>query len=480
MSPFDLNQLWPNWIAGQWETDAVDILTVDNPATGKALARIACAGKAEVDRAVTAARKAFQSSLLQTSHPRVRAELMFRIAERIRAHRDEGARILCLESGKPLRDAYGEFDEAARYFEYYGGIADKLEGKSIPLGEKYMDFTVYEPYGVSAQIIPWNFPVSLCARSLAPALAAGNAVVLKSPELTPLGMVFIAKACEEAGVPAGMVNLLCGLGHEAGAALVAHPGVDQIVFTGSAPTGQRIMHAAAERVVPCVLELGGKSAAIVYPDANLSKVLESVRNGIFLNAGQVCSALSRLVIHDSIYDETIKAISEMIQGLSIGDGLDNADITPVISAAQRDKIANLCNQAVEQGARLVTGGQVVDRPGYFYAPTLFADVTKEMAIAQEEVFGPVLVAIRYQSEEEAIQLANGTPFGLVSGVFTNDINLAMRAAQKLEASQVFVNEWFAGGIETPFGGRKRSGFGREKGIEAIYNYLQTKNIAIAL
>jgi len=476
----NFEQVWPSFIGGRWLTHGEATLTVDNPATGKPLARVACAGPEEVDLAVRAARAAFRASQAAAAHPKERAAMMMRVADRLRARRDEGARVLCLESGKALRDALGEFDEAARYFEYYAGVVDKLEGKTVPLGGNYVNFTEYEPYGVSAQIIPWNFPVSLAARSLAPALAAGNAVVMKSPELTPLAMVLIAEACADAGVPAGLVNLVCGLGREAGAALAGHPDIDQIVFTGSVGTGKQILHAAAERTLPCVVELGGKSAGIVFGDADLSRVLDSVRNGIFLNAGQVCSALSRLVVHESVYDRTVAAVAELIHGLRIGDGIDDADLTPVISGSQCQRIAAMCDAAVAEGARLVRGGKMIDRPGYFFAPTLFADVRPDMAIAREEVFGPVLVAMRFRDEDEAIALANDTDFGLVAGVFTKDIGTALRSARRLEAGQVFVNEWFAGGIETPFGGRKRSGFGREKGLEALANYLQIKNFGIAL
>lgn len=476
----DFEQIWPSCIGGHWELHGDAVLTVDDPATGAPLARVACAGVAEVDRAVTAARAAFRASQAEGAHPKLRAEMMLRIAATIRARREDGARVLCLESGKAMRDALDEFDEAARYFEYYAGMADKIEGKTVPLGDRYVDFTVYEPYGVSAQIVPWNFPVSLAARSLAPALAAGNAVVLKSPELTPLAMIVLVDCCIEAGTPSGLVNLVCGLGREAGAALAAHADIDQIVFTGSVQTGQQILRAAAERTLPCVVELGGKSAGIVFEDADLERVLDSVRSGIFMNAGQICSAMSRLIVHSSIYERTVNAVADLISSLRVGPGIEDAELTPVISAAQSHRIASLCDSAVAQGARLVRGGRPLDRAGYFFAPTLFADVLPDMSIARQEVFGPVLVAMRFEHEDEAVALANDTDFGLVAGIFTRDISRAMRCMRKMESGQVFVNQWFAGGIETPFGGRKRSGYGREKGQEALYNYVQTKNIGIAL
>jgi len=360
-------------------------------------------------------------------------------------------------------------------------MADKIEGTSIPLGNGYMDFTLYDPMGVSAQIVPWNFPVSICARSLAPALAAGNAVVIKSPELSPLGMCVLIRAIAKAGLPDGAVNLICGRGREVGSHLVSHRGVDQIVFTGSVPTGQSILRDAAQHAIPSVMELGGKSAAIAFADADREQLLASVQSGIFFNAGQVCSAMSRLLVQREIYEEVVEAVVAMAEGLSVGLGHDNADLTPVVSAGQLAGIEALCRRAIEDGAVAVTGGEAfADRAGHFMRPTVFRDVTADMCIAQEEVFGPVLAIMAFDTEEEAIAIANGTEFGLVAGVFTQDISRAMRCTRRLKSGQVFVNEWYAGGIETPFGGVGLSGFGREKGQEALYSYVRTKNIAIRI
>ncbi|MGH8403976.1 MAG: aldehyde dehydrogenase family protein, partial [Pseudomonas sp.] len=387
--------------------------------------------------------------------------------------------VLCQENGKRLVDAKDEFIEAARYFEYYAGMADKIEGTSIPLGNGYMDFTLYDPMGVSAQIVPWNFPVSICARSLAPALAAGNAVVIKSPELSPLGMCVLIRAIANAGLPQGAVNLICGRGREVGSYLVSHKSVDQIVFTGSVATGQSILRDAAQHAIPSVMELGGKSAAIAFADVNLEQLLASVQSGIFFNAGQVCSAMSRLLVQREIYEEVVEAVVAMAEGLSVGVGHDDADLTPVVSAGQLAGIEALCRRAIEEGAVAVTGGEAFcDRAGHFMRPTVFRDVAPQMCIAQEEVFGPVLAILPFDTEEEAIAIANGTEFGLVAGVFTQDISRAMRCTRRLKSGQVFVNEWYAGGIETPFGGVGLSGFGREKGQEALYSYVRTKNVAI--
>jgi aldehyde dehydrogenase (NAD+) len=277
------------------------------------------------------------------------------------------------------------------------------------------------------------------------------------------------------------VNIICGYGHEAGAALVRHPGVDHIVFTGSVPTGKSILHAAADRVVPCVMELGGKSAAIIYPDADLEQVIASTKLGIFYNSGQVCSAMSRVLVQACIHDEVVDRLKAMTQNLSIGPGIDNHDVTPLISAAQLERVETFCRSGLAAGAVAILGGsRVKDSNGYFMQPTLFTQVTPAMSIAREEIFGPALSLLTFDSAEEAIAMANGTDYGLVAGVFTQDLDRALWTADRLVAGQVYVNEWFAGGIETPFGGTKRSGYGREKGQEALLNYVQSKNIAIRL
>lgn len=469
---------WLNYIDGEW-VDSAQHLAISNPGTAEPLATIAQASLADAERAVQAARRCADSGALSSVRPAQRVTWLLRIAEEIRAVADEGAWVLCQENGKSLNDARDEFTEAARYFEYYAGMADKIEGSSIPLGNGYMDFTVYDPMGVSAQIVPWNFPVSICARSLAPALAAGNAVVIKSPELSPLGMCVLLRAIAKAGLPHGAVNLICGRGREVGSHLVKHAGIDQIVFTGSVPTGQTILRDAAEHAIPSVMELGGKSAAIAFADADRQQLLASVKGGIFFNAGQVCSAMSRLLVQREIYEEIVEAVVELAEGLSVGLGQDNPDLTPVVSAGQLASIETLCRRAIDEGAVAATGGEAYsDRAGHFMRPTVFRDVSPEMCIAQVEVFGPVLAIIPFDTEEQALAIANGTDFGLVAGVFTQDISRAMRCARRLKAGQVFVNEWYAGGIETPFGGVGLSGFGREKGQEALYSYVRTKNVAI--
>jgi len=477
LEPPILTGHWKNFIAGEW-IDSRSALNVTDPSSGETFATIACATPDDIDKAVAVARRMADSGKLAKERPAQRVGLLLRIAENIRALSENGAILLVRENGKSLSDAREEFSVAARYFEYYAGMADKIEGASIPLGDDYIDFTVYEPVGVSAQIVPWNFPVDICARSLAPALAAGNAVIVKSPENTPLAITLLVKACEQAGLPDGALSMLCGKGSEVGAALVAHPDIDQVVFTGSVPTGQHILKNAASNATPCIMELGGKSAAVVFDDVDKKQFIDSVAWGIFFNAGQVCSAMSRILVHSSIYEEIITEVAQLA-GSVLSKSHDQIELTPVITEKQRQQILQMCDQAVAQGARLVSGGKALQgRDGFYIEPTVFADVSADMDLFQQEVFGPVIAITPFDSEGEAYELANATDFGLVSGVFTHDLTRALRAVRALKAGQVFVNEWYAGGIETPFGGIKMSGFGREKGQEAIYSYVRTKNVAI--
>ena len=475
---------WRNYIDGRWCDGAGGRLTVSDPATGAPLAEQAVADAADVDRAVRTAARLHASRALAGLRPVLRGRMVRAMGQYLLDHGEAIARTLTFEQGKPLWEARDEVTAAARYFEYYGNQAETVEGRSIPLGDGYFDFTHHEPYGVSAHIIPWNFPLEMTARSLAPALATGNACVIKTPELTPLACSFFARAAEAAGLPDGAVNVICGLGAVAGAALSRHPQVNQIVFTGSVPTGIAIATAAAGNVVPCVLELGGKSAAIVHRDADLEAFSDDLRWGIFFNAGQVCSAMSRVIVHESRADELLDRAAAVANGLRPGPGIElheaGTGMGAMVSEAQRDRAEAMVEAALNAGARRVAGGTRLNREGAFLQPTVLSDIRPDMVIAQDEVFGPVLSVLTFREEAEAVAIANGTPYGLVAGVFTNDLDRAMRNARDLRAGQVFVNEWYAGGVETPFGGYGRSGYGREKGREALWNYVQTKNVAIKL
>ena len=484
MPTFEPQSYYQNYVDGQFVDGGADRIVVDNPGTGAPLAEQASANAADIDAAVAAARRCHESGVLSAMRPVERGRMVRAIGDYLLANIDDIAQLLTLEAGKPLWESVVEIEGAARYFEYYGNQAETLEGRSIPLGKDYYDFTTYEPRGVSAQIIPWNYPLEMTARGMAAALATGNTVVIKSPELDPLTHLYIARAAEAAGFPPGAVNILCGVGSEAGAALSAHPDIDQVVFTGSVPTGGAIATAAAQNVVPCVLELGGKSAAIVCADADLDNLIDSVRWGIYFNAGQVCSAMSRLIVHESIAGEVRERIVALAESLSVGPGIDRpefgANMGAMISKGQRDRAVGMVARAREAGADIATGGVASDEAGFFLAPTVIAGVMRDMEIARSEVFGPVLSMLTYQDEPEAIAIANDSDYGLVGGVFTRDIDGAMRVAQRIRTGQVFVNEWYAGGVETPFGGYKKSGYGREKGREALMNYVQTKNIGIRI
>lgn len=473
---------WQNYIDGQFVDGAGGWLAVDDPGTGEVLAKQALADAGDVDRAVQAAKACHESRALSALRPVERGRMVRAMGDYLLSHIDEIARVLTLESGKPLWEARIEIEGAARYFEYYGNQAETVEGRSIPLGDGYFDFTVYEPYGVSAQIIPWNYPVEMTARSLSAALATGNACVVKTPELDPLSNTYIARAAEAAGLPKGAVNIICGHGLEAGAALSAHEDVDQLVFTGSVATGQAIATAAARTVVPCVLELGGKSAAIVGADADLDAFISDARWGIYFNAGQVCSAMSRVIVHEAIHDQLVDGLVALAGRMSVGPGIERDTfgdtMGAMISEKQRDRAADMVSDAERDGAVTAAGGRRMNTPGFFMEPTVMTGVTPDMAIARDEVFAPVLSVLKYRDDDEAIHIANSTDYGLVGGVFTRDLDRAMGVARRLRAGQVFINEWYAGGVETPFGGYGKSGYGREKGREALWNYVQTKNIAI--
>ena len=475
-------KLYKNYIDGKWiESESKEIIQVDDPSNGKIIGEISCAKKTEVDLAVSAAKNAFSSRVLVDMPILERAKLMHRIAEETRKVANEGGKMLCYENGKALGSAIKEFNDVADMFDYYAGLTDKLEGKTIPVSPTVFDYTVLEPFGVSAHIVPWNFPLSMVGRSLACSFATGNSTIVKTAELTPLSATFFAQAIENAGVPNGLINIICGYGNEAGSYLVSHPDVNHVVFTGSVATGKKILHACADKAIPAIVELGGKSAGIVYPDADLDQVIESARHGIFGVAGQICTAMSRLVVHQSVKDELIGKLVDLSKSLKVGAGYEEGvGLTPVISEKQLEKVEGYARSGIQQGAEAVHGGKRIERDGYFMEATVLNNVNQDMTVAREEIFGPVLSVLEYNDQEEAIHIANDTDYGLGAGVFTKDLKKASWTASKLEAGQVYVNKWFTGSHATPFGGYKQSGYSREKGIDALKSYLQVKNVGISL
>jgi acyl-CoA reductase-like NAD-dependent aldehyde dehydrogenase len=456
------------------------IETLD-PATGQPLAQVPRGTAEDVDRAVAAAHAAQPAwGALAAAE---RGRLVQRIGARILEARDELARLESLDTGKPLRQALADVDSAARYFEFYGGLADKVRGTTIPLGADYVDYTVREPVGVSGQIVPWNYPMQIGCRGIAPALAAGNGVVVKPAEDAPLSLLRLAELALEEQLPPGLLNVVTGLGPEAGAALAAHRRVNQITFTGSVATGIAVAQAAAAHVAPVTLELGGKCPNLVFDDADIDTAVPVLLNAIVQNAGQTCSAATRLIVSAAVRDELVERLTDEMRAVSMGRGVDDPQMGPLISAAQRQKVAAFVDRAAEDGATVLAGGRLVAPPGledgFFYPATLVDGVSPASAIARDEVFGPVLTVLTFTDEREAVTIANSTDYGLVCGVWTGNVGRAHRVAGALSSGQVFVNGYgAAGGVELPFGGYGHSGYGREKGIEGIESYLQTKNVCV--
>ena len=469
----EIKPYWQNYIDGKFVDGGAGKLVVDNPGTGEKLAEQAIADANDVDHAVQAASRVHQSGELSGLRPVERGRMVQAMGRYLLDNIDEISEVLCLESGKPLWEAHVEIEGAARYFEYYGNQAETMEGRSIPLGANYFDFTVYEPYGVSAQIIPWNYPMEMTARSLSAALATGNTCVIKTPELDPLTNYYFAKAAEAAGLPTGAVNIFCGYGHEAGAALSAHPLVNQIVFTGSVPTGIAIATAAAQNVVPCVLELGGKSAAIVHDDADIDAAVEGAIASKFRNAGQTCVCSNRVFAQAGIYDEFVQKLSIAISKLKIGDGLEEGiNIGPMITSKAVDFVEKVVKNAREGGASILTGGKVSTNNSLLYEPTLITHPSTEMMLFHEEIFGPVAPVFAFQTEEEVIELANNTQYGLASYFYGRDYARIWRVAEALEYGMVGINTGMISTTVAPFGGIKESGIGREGskyGIEEFVN-----------
>ncbi|MBI2941999.1 MAG: aldehyde dehydrogenase family protein [Chloroflexi bacterium] len=454
-----------------------------DPASDQVLALLPRANPADVDRAVEAATRAFNSKEWGGIAPAERGRLMLRLAQLIRANAEELARLESQDNGKPLRQARNDAQVAARYFEFYAGVADKIMGNTIPIGPGFLDYTIREPLGVSGHIVPWNYPIQITSRGVAPAVAAGNTCVVKPSSEAPLTAVRLGELAIDAGFPAGVINVVTGRGSEVGDYLVTHPGINQITFTGSVSTGQRVMELAARHVIPVQMELGGKSPNVVFADADLDLTVPAVANAIFQNAGQTCSAGSRLLVERRAHDEVVDRLRQRAQQMRLGPGIEDPDMGPMISRGQLQRVLEYIEIGKREGARVAVGGAQPDDPqlrrGYFIQPTVLDQARNEMRVAQDEIFGPVLTVIEFDDLEEAARIANQSEFGLVAGVWTRDINKALYLASRIKAGQVFVNTYGAGGgVELPFGGYKKSGFGREKGLEALAAYTQVKNVCV--
>ncbi|MDE2505921.1 MAG: aldehyde dehydrogenase family protein [Planctomycetota bacterium] len=469
-------------IDNKW-VDAADKRTFEtlDPSTGEVIASVAEAGAADVDRAVKAARRALETGPWSTMDAAERGLLMYRLADLVAKHAEDLAALESLNCGKTITDSRGDLEGVVNTLRYYAGWADKVEGKTVPVRGSFLSYTLRQPVGVIGQIIPWNFPLLMLAWKWGPALACGNTIVMKPAEQTPLTALRVAALAVEAGFPAGVINILNGYGETAGAALVAHPDVDKIAFTGHVDTAKIIQRQAAETLKRTTFELGGKSPNVIFADANLDDAVAGAFHAIYFHGGQCCTAGSRLFVEAKIHDEFVERLAHKARARAIGDPLDEGTQQgPQVSLEQLDKILHYVDLGKSQGARLVAGGLRVGDRGYYVAPTIFDGVKDEMAIATDEIFGPVVSVLPFSSIDEVVTRANATNYGLAAAVWTKDIDKAHLFAKHVKAGTVWVNCYHVVDATTPFGGFKMSGQGRENGEAALEHYTETKTVTVKL
>src|ERR1700738_2509940 len=472
-----------NYVNGKWAASASgETFPVYDPSTEEVIARVSAADKADVDVAVKAAREAFDSGPWAKTTAQDRGRVLFKLAEKIRQNAASLAELECRNTGKPIVEAEYDIADVATCFEYYGGLATKILGHVNPVPANALSFTLREPVGVAGQIIPWNYPLVMASWKLAPAIAAGCTCILKPAEQTPLTMMEVANWFEELGLPPGVVNVVNGMGETAGAALVAHPGVDKIAFTGSAAVGKIIVKSAADTLKRVTLELGGKSPNIFFADADWEAAVDGALFGVFINQGEVCSAGSRVLVEKKIYSKFVEAMTEKAKRIKLGPPLDrDTKMGPLVSKEQYDRVSSYLELGKKEAKTAIGGG----RPkgfgkGFYVEPTIFYDVDNTARISREEIFGPVASVIPFANEADAIKIANDTPYGLAGAVWTRDIYKAFRLVKSMRAGIIWVNHMQPTYVEAPWGGYKQSGFGRELGPWGLEEYLETKQVFVNL
>ena len=470
------------FIDNKWvdPVDGGEFETFD-PATGEVIAKVAAAGPADVDRAVKAARRALDTGPWSKMDAADRGNLLFKLADLVEQNAGELATLESLNCGKTINDSKGDMGGVVNTLRYYGGWADKIEGRTVPVRGSFLSYTLRQPVGVVGQIIPWNFPLLMLAWKWGPALACGNTVVLKPAEQTPLTALRIAELAQEAGFPAGVINVANGMGETTGAALVSHPDVDKIAFTGHVDTAKIIQKSAADTLKRTTFELGGKSPNVVFADADIDAAVEGAFHAIYFHGGQCCTAGSRLFVEAKIKDDFVERLAEKAKGRAVGNPLDpHTEQGPQVSKEQLDKILHYVKLGEKQGATLLTGGERIGSKGFFVAPTIFDNVKDDMAIARDEIFGPVVSVLPFHKVDEVIDRANKTHYGLAAAIWTRDINKAHHYAKNVKAGTVWVNCYHVVDTTTPFGGFKMSGQGRENGEAALEHYTELKTVTIKI